>query len=288
MLKRIGQGIKRLLLGVGLLVGILGLSSCSARPQATAPAKVDLSRTTPTLFFHGWGSSYHAEEHMAQAAMRAGASTGIIRAEVSKAGKVRLVGTFKKGVRNPIVEVNYQDNKNGNYHTDGRWAKNVVVALQRTYHIRQMNMVGHSMGNMAIVYYLLDNAHDPKLPKLQKQVDIAGHFNGILGVNDEPNRMKLAADGRPTKLDADYRGLLKLRQRYPKNQIKVLNIYGDKNDGTHSDGDVSNASSISLRYLVAKRAKSYQEEKILGARAQHSRLHDNPQVDKLLLNFLWK
>ena len=37
-------------------------------------------------------------------------------------------------------------------------------------------MVAHSYGNVTIVYYMLQHG-DTSLPKLVKQVDIAGHFN---------------------------------------------------------------------------------------------------------------
>jgi Uncharacterized protein with an alpha/beta hydrolase fold len=116
---------------------------------------------------------------------------------------------------------------------------------------------------------------------------LPGHFNGIIDIDDEPNQMKLAKNGKPiTKMDQGYKDLLKLRKVYPTN-TKVLNIYGDKGDGTHSDGAVTNNSSKSLRYLVADRAKSYQEKKFVGKMAQHSKLHENKQVDKVLIHFLW-
>ncbi len=103
-------------------------------------------------------------------------------------------------------------------------------------------------------------------------------------MNDEPNRMKLQSNGKPTNMQPEYRALLPLWQTYPR-QTAVLNIYGDKDDGSHSDGSVSNASSQSLRYLVAGRAKSYQERKIVWANAQHSKLHDNVQVNRVLIKF---
>ena len=156
----------------------------------TVQASTVAETRQPTLFFHGYGSSYHAEQQMAQAAVKAGKAKSIIRAEVSRTGHVKLIGKFAKKDRHPIVEVNYEDNRNSNYHTDGLWARNVVLALQKKYQIKQFNMVGHSMGNMAIMYYLLDYGQDQGMPKLCKQVDIAGHFNGILGQNDKPNQMK--------------------------------------------------------------------------------------------------
>ena len=48
------------------------------------------------------------------------------------------------------------------------------------------------------------------------------------------------------------------------------------------------ASSRSLKYLLVENAKSYQEKKITGQLAQHSQLHENPEVDELLIDFLWK
>lgn len=240
----------------------------------------------PTLFFHGWGSSSHAEQQMASSLLKAGVSKTIIKATVSKSGQVTMNGTFNRKDRHPIVEVEYKDNKNMSSQNWGHWAKNVIKQLQKTYHIKKFNMVGHSMGNMAIVFYLLNNDQNKSLPKLDRQVDIAGHFNGILGMNDSPNKMKLTANGKPEKMDSEYRELLSLRKTYPKNQVRVLNIYGDKNDGTHSDGSVSNASSKSLRYLISNRAKSYQERKIIGKSASHSKLHENKQVDRYLIQFL--
>ncbi|WP_407886398.1 alpha/beta hydrolase [Levilactobacillus sp. N40-8-2] len=270
-----------LFLGIGL-VG-LGLSACTKSNKQSTTVNV-ANNYQPTLFFHGWGSSYHAENQMARSLVNAGLTNTVIRAMVSKQGKVTLSGQFHQDDHRPIVEVGFEDNRNGSAQQWGRWATAVVVKLQQTYHIKTFNMVGHSMGNMAIMFYL--KQQKANLPKLQKQVDIAGHFNGILGMNDEPNRMKLNRAGKPDKMQADYKALLSLRKTYPKNQIAVLNIYGDKNDGSHSDGSVSNASSRSLRYLVADRAKSYQEHRIVGANAQHSKLHDNLQVDRLLISFL--
>ncbi|WP_125762607.1 alpha/beta hydrolase [Levilactobacillus mulengensis] len=271
-----------LFLVVGLLV--LGLAACgTTSSQSTASNLPNASKYEPTLFFHGWGSSYRAEEQMAHSLVNAGLTKTIMRATVSKQGRVSFAGQFREGDYHPIVEVDFKDSRNSNPRQWGQWAKATVTTLQQKYHFKRFNVVGHSMGNMAIMYGLLGNS--AKMPKLQKQVDIAGHFNGILGMNDEPNRMKLQPNGKPTSMQPEYRALLPLRQTYPR-QTAVLNIYGDKDDGSHSDGSVSNASSQSLRYLVADRAKSYQERKIVGPNAQHSKLHDNVQVDRVLIKFL--
>ncbi|WP_125767270.1 alpha/beta hydrolase [Lapidilactobacillus wuchangensis] len=272
--------------GLIVLGSLLFLTACGQPTNKPVTAKAG-AKIVPTLFFHGYGSSINAEKQMANAAVKAGVTQTVIQAHVSKTGQVTLQGNFQADDHHPIVEVGFVDNKNPDYHQAGKWAHNVIRALQKRDQIEKVNLVGHSMGNMAIAFYMLDYGQDKKLPQVQKQVDIAGHFNGILGMDDQPNRMKLAANGRPTKINQTYGELEKLRAQSTYRQVQVLNIFGDLNNGTHSDGDVSNASSQSLRYLVADQAKFYQEKKIVGPNAQHSKLHENKQVDQILIKFLW-
>lgn len=269
---------------VASLLALLAVGCTANKSSEKTAAKSRASISTPTLFFHGYDSSSHAEEHMTNAARRMGATNKIIRANVSSNGNVTLNGTINRTSKNSIVEVNFDDNTNGDYHQDGRYTLNVVRRLQRSYRFNKMNMVGHSMGNMAIMYYLLDNARNKKLPTLNKQVAIAGHFDGIIGYGVPAGLKVNSKTGKPDKYDASYRELLPIKKYYPR--ARVLNLYGDyRNAG---DGRVSNASSKTLKYLVLPRAKSYQEKKFTGRNAQHSRLHSNPQVDRALVNFLWR
>ena len=149
-----------------------------------------------------------------------------------------------------------------------------------------MNFVAHSMGNMSILFYLLEHAQNEEFPKLQKQVNIANHVNGLEGMNLPVNLTILDNHtGQPSAMSDSYQKLLGLREIYPQDQVDVLNIYGDfKNQ---SDGSVLNVSSRSLKYLVIDNAKSYQEKRVTGPLAQHSQLHENPEVDRLLIDFLW-
>ena len=248
---------------------------------------------TPTLFVHGWGSSYHAEESMVAYAQKSHATNSVIRADVSPAGKVTLLGTIKKRAKNPIVEVNLQNNKSifaglsnqtSAMNKSSNYIKDVIIALQKRYRFNRINLVGHSMGNLQIAYYLRNNATNAHMPQLNKQVSIAGHYNGYVGEQGAPNKTVLNRAGKPRQMSTGYRALLNLRKKFPQ-KAAVLNIYGDMGSG--SDGDVTVNSARSYRYLVSKRARSYQEKEIRGSRAQHSKLHENRQVDRLLVNFLW-
>lgn len=263
-----------------VVAGAVGMSVKRANA-----AKQYIHSTTPTFFVHGWGSSYHAEQHMANAAKNAGVTDTIIWANVSKNNRVTFHGNIPKGARNPIIEVNIADNKQMSYTRNGRYVYYVINAATNKWHFKRMNLVGHSMGNLDIAYYLLDYGQRPNLPKLNKHVAMAGHFDGGIGFG-WPKGTTLDADGKPSKYESHFKELEKLRTTYPKG-AKVLNIYGDVQDGTHSDTEVPVDSAKTMKYLVSPRAGSYQEKEITGKKAQHSALHRNPQVDKILINFLW-
>lgn len=236
---------------------------------------------TATYFFHGAQSNFHAEQYMANAAIEAGAADQIININVSPTDQVTFYGHFTKRARHPIVEVNYQRNTSVNPSD----VKAALLAVQKKYHYRRANLVGHSMGNLLIASYLDKYYKDKNLPEIEKVVSIAGDYNGWLGesnASDSP----LKKNGQPVHESHTYKQLLGLRRHYPR-QIRVLNIYGDLLDGTHSDGLVAVSSARSYRYLINKRAKSYDEAEIKGPNAGHSHLHHNPEVNRLLIKFLW-
>ena len=267
---------------------MLILTGCENRTNDSSK-KVQID-STPTIFFHGGGSSYRAEEHMVGAAKKAGVTKSVLRAEVSQAGKVTLVGTWPKGAKNPICEVNYEDNRQLDFNKHGVYATNVVKALQKKYKFKRINMVGHSLGNISIIYYMLRNGNNKKMPQIQKQVDIAGHFGGLTfdGIPNsikQPNGMKLNSMGKPNKMNSTYKQMTGVRELYLKKHVKVLNIVGDVGDKT--DGRVDNVSTLSLQYLVSGGNSSYRALKINGKNAQHSKLHENAQVDQALIKFLW-
>lgn len=95
----------------------------------------------PTLFLHGYGSSHRAEEHMTQAIVKAGVTQNVIRATVSKDGTVKLQGALPQSAYNPLVEVEFEDNKNANYRQNGVWLKNVLVKLQKRMALRNLMLL---------------------------------------------------------------------------------------------------------------------------------------------------
>lgn len=171
------------------------------------------------------------------------------------------------------------------YRQDAQFAYNAINAVRSKFYFKKMNLVGHSMGNTDIMFMLLYFERRKNFPTLIKQVSIAAHFNGIRGYSDT-SYSRPDKEGKPSEMDNVYQQLLKLRKIYPKT-ASVMNIYGNKLDGTDSDGPVTIYSSRTLKYIVSSRAKHYEEHMITGEDAQHSKLNNNREVDQLLIKFLW-
>ena len=230
---------------------------------------------------------------MANYARSHGVTTTIVRADVAKDGQVTWYGRLTPGARNPIIEVNLQNNKSVKpgagsivdaYANSSQYVLAVMRAVKAKYGFTKVNMVAHSMGNLQVYYYLKAHGQDRSLPQIQKLVDLAGHWNGLV-MEPGATTVTLAGNGRPSIMLPQYQGLLRLRQTFPR-QIDVLNVYGNSKNAT--DGTVPNVSSQSLGWLVTGRAHSYQEQVIEGPGGQHSQLHENKAVDQLLVRFLWQ
>lgn len=147
------------------------LAGCGQKAQNIPAKRVTVSltntKTIPTFFFHGWGSSANAETQMANAAKKAGVSNTIIQADVSKNGTVKLKGTIPKNAKNPIIKVNLEDNQSGKTS----YVKDVITAISNKYHYAKINLVGHSMGNLQIANYINENYDNKKFANCNNKLN---------------------------------------------------------------------------------------------------------------------
>lgn len=273
-----------------MIVVIMVLIKPSNQHQSTTVKSKNATHEnsqTPTLFLHGYGGSANSEKFMVKQAKQKGVTKEVVTALVSNDGEVKLKGKLKKDAINPIVQIELDNNKQGDLDVNAQWFKNVLTKLQSEYDIKKFNFVGHSMGNLSFAKYMLKYGDDETLPQLNKQVNIAGTYNGVLNMNEQVNEISVDRNGKPSRMNPPYPELQQLKEIYNGQQIEVLNIYGDLQDDTNSDGRVSNSSSKSLKYLLGNSPKSYKESKYEGKTAQHSELHENEKVANEIVAFLW-
>ncbi|WP_461225855.1 alpha/beta hydrolase [Lacticaseibacillus suihuaensis] len=270
---------KFLLIGVLLSLGLFG----GVRPAEAVPA----TRAPATLYLHGhFGGPRSMDYLMHEAEVEDQAHT-VITATVSRHGHVTLRGRWPKATRRPLVKIVFKNNRTLRYDRIVNWLHNVLVALQRKYGMQKFNIVAHSLGNAAVLFYELHYGQDRSLPQLQKYAAIAGNFDGIPGRHRGQHPNHLLPDGRPHWIAPPYQDAINLRHVFPKDQVDILNLYGNLEDGSHSDGKILNASSRSLRFLLGKQARSYREKEFLGWDARHGLLRLNHRVAKTVNRFLW-
>lgn len=240
----------------------------------------------PTFYLHGYGGTENSIKYMINSAVQKEITEEVIKAKVSKEGMVTFEGALSPDAKNPVIEIILEDNTNKDLNKNAQWIQQVIIATMSQHHFDLFNFVAHSMGNQSFSYYMLNYGDNQNLPKLNKQVSLAGNFNGEVDIDGLDLDVKLDEDGKPNKMLKAYKDLLPMKKSYPET-TKVLNIYGDIEDGTHSDNRVTNVSSKSLRYLVDDKVRSYEEFKVAGRNADHSELHDNSYVTDKMNQFLW-
>ncbi|WP_375712630.1 alpha/beta hydrolase [Staphylococcus chromogenes] len=294
-MKNRGGYVKKRIIGLSILlvavliIAVIAVSLFQKRAHWEEQNKKQyVQAPTPTLFLHGYGGTKNSMKYLINQAEARGVTKDIVVAHVSRDGDVKFDGKISKGATNPIVQIVLDDNTQGDLNENALWIRQVLEKLQHDYHVKQFNFVAHSMGNVSFAQYMVDYGRDTSLPQLKKEVNLAGTFNGVLGMNEEVNEIQVDRNGKPSDMNPPYQEFMQLKSIYKDKNIDVLNMYGDLLDGTHSDGRVSNSSSKSLKYLLGDSPKSYQEVKYEGKEAQHSALHENEEVAQQMIRFLWE
>ncbi|PIO82217.1 hypothetical protein BSQ39_00900 [Loigolactobacillus backii] len=176
---------------------------------------------------------------------------------VSKKGKIKVhkLAPLKD---NPTIKILFS--ADAEPKKEAKQLVAVMQTLKRDYHIQKINLVGHSSGGNIIFDYLTATNGRPDLPTPKKFVSIATTY---------PNRKQQA-------------------KQLPAN-LRILNIAGEI-DHYHSDGAVSVTDDLAMGKLVEPYVASYQARTIHGniLHTFHSMLHENPDVDRLIANYLYQ
>lgn len=269
--------LKWLMVLVGVLVGI-GLVKPVCAAQTTA--------TVPTIFIHGLQGSHKSTDSLIATAQQQAGAHKVLTINVAANGTLQISGQYSQHVKRPLIQVNFLNNQ-ASVATQTKWLTTVLQTLKKTDGIKRYNVVAHSAGNLALFETVTTSR---QLPRLNRYVILAGPFNGVIGMNDAANQNRLLKHDRPQTFYAanawypSYQQLLKDAQHFPKG-VKVLNIYSDLGDGTHSDGQVTIQSARSVNYLLYQRGIKAKNVEMKGL--THSGLHKSGQVDKVWMKFLW-
>lgn len=260
--------IKHLLLVVA--VHILGLAPSGQLVTAD---------TTPTIFVTGYRGTAFSTNQLITSAEAAGVAKHTLVDTVSPNGQLNVQGDYTATAA-PLIQDIFQNNTAGTT-VDSQWLAKILTMYTQRYGVTRLNAVGTSMGAYADIAAAM--AQTPVTHT--KVVDIAGHYDGLLGTLHKPTTLQLAAHGRPSLIRPEYARLLQRRTHFRAKS--VLLIYGNVQDGRHTDTVVSVNSAYSLGYLL-RGLTLYQTLADTGPTAQHSRYTThNVAVHRAMLQFIW-
>lgn len=239
----------------------------------------------PTLFIHGYSGGESSFGRMIKRMDRHAFTKKELVLIVSPTGKVQAQGNLTGTENNPSVQILFEDNKNNEWN-QAEWIKNCLAYIHDKYGITDVNLVGHSMGGASSLRYLTKYGDDASLPKINKFVGIAAPFNNFVDLSKGESIEDVLNNG-PKVQSERYTDYLSGIKKVSKD-MKVMIIAGDIEDGSLSDGTVPVADALSVVSLLKAHGNDVQEKIFYGKSAQHSQLHENTEVDKCIIDFLWK
>ncbi|MCO7176745.1 alpha/beta hydrolase [Sporolactobacillus kofuensis] len=234
-----------------------------------------MKQQIPTVFIHGWKGSERSFNTMFQRFNHhyIGPQRAMI-IRVAPNGHIIVIGKITNQTM-PLIQVIFVANHES-FEKQAFWLKRVFRILKSDEGISRVNVVTHSMGGKAFTGYLEHIDHPNYYPSVDKFVAIAAPFDWINGPQNE-------ADYTVQQLKR-HSYLYQHRHRLPQD-LKVLAIAGIMHNAQEGDGVVALRSAFFGRYFFNH--AHYTEKIVYGAKAQHSELHENPQVDQLVAHYLW-
>lgn len=236
----------------------------------------------PTFYVHGFRGGAHTTKDMVASAQKATQSPVFLRATVDWASKIHYSGYWSTA-KSPIIQIVLKDRwiPTGQIET---WFNLILTDLHQRYEFKSYNAVGHSLGSVAMVSYLIKNFNKPYQPDINHLSLVAGPFDGVVALGDMPNVNPLTPEGRPAFMTPKYIWMYLNRYKFPKN-AQVLNVFGNIGDYSNTDQYVSVSSARSIKFILKPIVKVFMEYNAKGANGEHSMMHDNKKVLHIIDEF---
>ncbi|MGX6979894.1 alpha/beta hydrolase [Vagococcus elongatus] len=245
-------------------------------------------RLTPTLMLHGIHGDKRTMQGMIRRWRLAGLAYKALEIQITKDGEMIIDGLWIKNDEgcHPIIQVFFENN-DATPVLQVSWLLKIMTFLNKELGIDEINLLGHSMGGVAVLGYLTQaTKYKDMTPKVEKFIALGSPFKGELVDSLLSQVYQLEKDGK-RNFDRYYDFFMAERAGIPKD-LRVLNVYGDLNNGSESDGIVATKNAAILKDMLGDSVSFYAEHVIKGLGGQHTLLHENAEVDQLVAKFLWQ
>jgi len=231
----------------------------------------------PTIFIHGYKGTYNSFANMLKRLEEDnGWGEKVLLYEVTKEGKIRVVQTGSKNADPAYVQVVLEDNR-ASFEDNAKWLSHVLAHLKENYDVPRVNLVGHSMGGIIALKYIMEYQDNEKFPQTSKLITLGSPFDGIY--SKEYFRIHRDAAAIDLMPDSAALNILRTNKNAFPNHIKVLSI------GSTGDFIAVPESVKSLQDIVS--ANHLQQIMIEDDSLGHSALHENKKIDKIIYDYLY-
>ncbi|MFR0582812.1 alpha/beta hydrolase [Limosilactobacillus mucosae] len=256
------------------------LRGTPSRPLDMQHLHSDVSYTsTPTLLIPGQGGNTITFDTFIKRAQNQNIAQSAMVVRVSPTGQVRVKGSLK-GKKNPIIQILYDWNYNVSFKPEMHQLTQVLIVLNRQYHVKKLNIVAHSYGGTEFLHAYLGNAKLQKKLSFQKIVLLGVPVEESFGVNT-----KYTAWLFKKSRDAEFKKLLRQvkKAQFSKDEA-IYNIMGKEAD-QKTDGEVPNIQSQMMATLFKNTSVKYVQR--WYPKTSHRQLHEKKAILKYVMQILW-
>lgn len=235
----------------------------------------------PTVFIHGYGGTINSFGGMIQRLSSEKKTTKEMLITVQSDGSLKVDGDLSKKKDNPSIQVLFTANKDTEWNQT-EWIYTVLKYLKQQG-VEQVNLVGHSMGGVSSLRYLTTYGQPNDASTINKFISIGAPFNDFTESSESIDDVLRNGPSVKAGRYIDYQnGIANV-----PNKLPILLLAGKINQETVTDGTVPLNSALATFSLLKDHGNPIKYQIFTGPNAQHSQLHENLNVDKTVVDFLW-
>ena len=286
--------MKKKIASIILLLCLMIISGCRSTngnpttlkqsDQSSNTSKTNDKSVTPTLFIHGYSGTVNSFRGMIHRLENQQFAQKEMVITVQSDNSLQVDGELSNAKTNPMIQVLFTDNKNNEWNQT-EWIYTVLKYL-KAHDVKQVNIVGHSMGGVSAFRFLTTYGGAPDSPIIRKLVAIGSPFNDFIDTSDLQSEDDLFQKG-PSQESARYIDFKNGIDNVPAS-VSILLLAGKLDTKTFNDGTVPVTSALSIYSLLQENGNPIRQEIFTGPDAQHSLLHENTAVDHQIVQFLWE
>ncbi|WP_057740327.1 alpha/beta hydrolase [Limosilactobacillus secaliphilus] len=196
----------------------------------------------------------------------------LLKLEVKNSGKITYSGKIRRGDREPIIVVGFENNHDGynNIKKQAKMFDSAFNELSEEYKFNNFKAFGHSNGGLIWTYWLEHYYSDYKEHITIKRLMTVG----------SPYNFNETSTNNKTQMFSDF---VDNRSKIPSN-LSVISVIGTET--YDSDGLVPEASVQAGKYIYQKQVKHFTTMTVTGEDAEHSDLPQNKQIVNLIEQYI--